>query len=149
VKVAVDASVLVALINPRDMWREEAVSLRKALLAVDHELLYFDCVVAESASAAVRRLHEKMLSAEVEALLDRLHEQVPWSIITWILPDVPQLYAEVLALIRSSSGALNFNDALIALACRDRGIPMVASFDADFDQIPWLRRLARPEDLAV
>jgi len=23
----------------------------------------------------------------------------------------------------------------------------IASFDADFDQIPWLRRLARPEDV--
>jgi predicted nucleic acid-binding protein len=131
------------------VWREQAIRLRRTLLAADHELLYFDCVVAESASAAVRRLHEKMLSAEVEALLDRLQGQVPWSTITWILPDVPQLYFEVLALIRSSSGAPNFNDALIALACRDRGIPAVASFDADFDQIPWLRRLARPDDLSV
>ncbi len=46
-----------------------------------------------------------------------------------------------------SIGALNFNDALIALACRERGIPSIASFDADFDQVPWLRRLARPEDV--
>jgi predicted nucleic acid-binding protein len=96
----------------------------------------------------VRRLREKMLSAEVEALLDRLSEQVPWSTITWILPGVPQLYSEVIALIRSSSGALNFNDALVALACRDRGIPAITSFDSDFDRIPWLRRLAQPEDLA-
>jgi predicted nucleic acid-binding protein len=131
------------------MWREEAIALRRALRAADHELLYFDCVAAESVSAAVRRLHEKELWAEVEALLDGLSEQVPWSTITWILPDVPHLYSEVLALIRASSGALNFNDALIALACRDRGIPAIASFDADFDQIPWLRRLAQPEDLAV
>ena len=49
--------------------------------------------------------------------------------------------------MRSSSGALNFNDAIIALACRERGIPAIASFDADFDPIPWLRRLARPEDV--
>jgi predicted nucleic acid-binding protein len=52
-----------------------------------------------------------------------------------------------LDLIRSSSGELNFNDALIALACRERGIPAIASFDADFDQIPWLQRIARPEDI--
>jgi predicted nucleic acid-binding protein len=67
--------------------------------------------------------------------------------LTWILPDVPELYRRVLDLIRSSSGELNFNDALIALACRERGIPAIASFDADFDQIPWLQRIARPEDI--
>jgi predicted nucleic acid-binding protein len=47
---------------------------------------------------------------------------------------------------RATNGALNFNDALIALACREREIPTIASFDADFDQITWLR-LAHPEDL--
>ena len=49
--------------------------------------------------------------------------------------------------MQSSGGALNFNDALIALACRERGIPAIASFDADFDQVSWLQRLARPEDV--
>jgi predicted nucleic acid-binding protein len=80
-------------------------------------------------------------------LLDRLNAQVPSDAITWILPDVPHLYPEVLDLIRSSSGALNFNDALIALACRERGVPAIASFDADFDQVAWLQRLAHPEDV--
>jgi predicted nucleic acid-binding protein len=44
---------------------------------------------------------------------------------------------------------LNFNDALIALACRERSIPAIASFDPDFDQVSWLRRLARPDDLTT
>jgi len=139
--------VLVGLINPRDLWRGRALALRDALLATGADLLYFDCVVTESISAAARRLHEKGRLAEVEALLDRLNTQVPDDTITWVLPDVPHLYPEVLDLIRSSSGALNFNDALIALACRERNIPAIASFDADFDQVAWLRRLARPEDV--
>jgi len=147
VRVAVDSSVLVGLINPRDLWRGRALALRDALLATGADLLYFDCVVTESISAAARRLHEKGRLAEVEALLDRLNTQVPDDTITWVLPDVPHLYPEVLDLIRSSSGALNFNDALIALACRERNIPAIASFDADFDQVAWLRRLARPEDV--
>ncbi len=146
-RVAVDSSVLVGLINPRDLWRGRALALRDALLATGADLLYFDCVVTESISAAARRLHEKGRLAEVEALLDRLNTQVPDDTITWVLPDVPHLYPEVLDLIRSSSGALNFNDALIALACRERNIPAIASFDADFDQVAWLRRLARPEDV--
>ena len=147
VKVAIDASVLVGLINPRDLWHDQALALRNALLTSGLELLYFDCVAAEAVSAAARRLHEKGLSAEVEALLDQLSDQVPGDTLTWILPDVPRLYPEALDLIRSSWGALNFNDALIALACRERSIPAIASFDADFDEISWLRRLACPEDV--
>lgn len=146
-RVAVDSSVLVGLINPRDHWHDQALALRDVLLATGVELLYFDCVVAESVSTATRRLHEKGWLAEVEALLDRVSAQVPKETITWILPDVPRLYSDVLDLIRSSSGTLNFNDAFIALACRERSIPAIASFDADFDQVTWLRRLARPEDV--
>jgi len=141
--------VLVALINPRDLWRDQALALENALLAKSGKLFYFDCVVAEAISVAARRLHEKNLAAEVGALLDRLNARVPPETITWILPDAPRLYAEALALMRSSAGALNFNDALIALACRERSIPAIASFDPDFDQVSWLRRLARPDDMTM
>lgn len=51
--------------------------------------------------------------------------------------------------MRTSEGALNFNDALIALACRERNIPAIASFDSDFDTIEWLQRLSQPEDLGM
>jgi predicted nucleic acid-binding protein len=72
---------------------------------------------------------------------------MPVTSITWILPDVPHLYPEIINLIRSSSGALNFHDALIVLTCREREIPAIASFDADFDQVTWLRRLTAPDDV--
>lgn len=146
-KVVVDASVLVGLINPLDHRRIQAIGLRAVLLATGVELIYFDCVAAEAVSAVVRRLEEKGRSEEVKAMLDRLREHVPDTSISWILPDVPRLYTEALGLIRASSGALNFNDALIALACRERGIKAIASFDGDFDQVSWLRRLSLPEDL--
>ncbi len=146
-KVAIDSSVLVALINSRDLWREQALALRQALRMADVQLVYFDCVVAEAISAAARRLHEKGQVDEVKGLLERLESQVPRDSITWIMPDVPDLYPAVLDLIRSSAGELNFNDALIALICRDWNIPAIASFDPDFDQIDWLKRLAHPEDV--
>jgi len=145
--VAIDSSVLVGLLVPNDLWHAQAVALWEAIKAAGHIGLFLDCVAAESISAATRRLHEKGRLAEVASLLDRLKVQVPGDTITWILPDVPHLYPDVLNLIRSTSGALNFNDALIALACRERGIPAIASFDADFDQVAWLRRLACPEDV--
>ncbi len=147
VKIAIDTLVLVGLINPRDLWRSQSVALHDRLLAANAELLYFDCVAAEAISAAVRRLHEKGLTAEVAVLIGNLESKVPFATLTWILPDAPRLYSDALDLLRTSGGALNFNDALIALACREREIPAIASFDADFDQIPWLRRRARAEDL--
>lgn len=145
-KIAVDTTVLVGLINPRDLWHSQAMALRDSLLAADAELLYFDCVAAEAVSTATRRLHEKKLAVGVADLINRLKVQVPTETITWILPDVPRLYPLALDLIRVTAGALNFNDALIALACREREIPAIASFDPDFDQTPWLRRLSRPAD---
>ncbi len=145
--IVVDSSLLVALLVPNDAWHSQAVTLWEALKVAGYIGIYFDCVVAETVSVAVRRLYEKGLRDDVQQLLDRLHAQTPPQSITWIFPNVPRLYTDILALIHSSSGELNFNDALIALACRERGIPAIASFDADFDQVTWLKRVAEPGDL--
>jgi predicted nucleic acid-binding protein len=75
------------------------------------------------------------------------HDRVPHANLTWILPDVPAFYHPALEIMRASSGELNFNDALIALACREREISAIASFDSDFDRIDWLQRIAAPDDL--
>jgi predicted nucleic acid-binding protein len=148
VHVAVDTSVLVALFNPRDVWHFKALALQDAMLASDVTPMYFDCVAAETISTIARRLREKGRAAEVPDVVARLETLVRQDLFTWILPDVPRLYSAVLDLIRASSGELNFNDALIALACRERGIPAIASFDADFDQVVWLKRLASSTDLS-
>ena len=42
---------------------------------------------------------------EVASAIRRWEEHVPTSAISWILPDVPRLYPEIIALIRS--GAFN------------------------------------------
>jgi predicted nucleic acid-binding protein len=44
-------------------------------------------------------------------------------------------------------GALNFNDTLVALECRELGIECIATFDSDFDSIAWLKRLSSPDDI--
>ena len=147
-QVAVDSSVLVALLDPRDHWRDRSLALERALLDAGVTPIYIDCVAAEAVSAAVRRLHEKGRGAEVPKLLHTPNERVPPKRLTWILPDVPDVYRGALALMRASRGELTFNDALIALACRKRTIPTIASFDADFDTIEWLTRLESPEDVS-
>ena len=147
--VAIDTSVLVGLLVPNDMWHSRAVGLLAAIEDAGHIAVFFDCVAAEMVSVAVRRLHEKKLDDEVEPLLSRLDEQVPLDRLTWILPDVPTLYRRVIDLIRDTSGELNFNDALIALSCRERQIPVIASFDGDFDRVDWLKRVSTPADVAA
>ena len=146
-QVAVDASVLVGLLNPRDVWHAQAEAILKALLGAGLTPVYFDCVVMEAISATARRLREKGRAAEVAGLIDRLNDRVPHENLTWILPDIPVFYHPALEIMRASSGELNANDALIALACREREIPAIASFDSDFDRVGWLKRIATPDDL--
>ncbi len=146
-RIAIDASVLVGLINPRDTWHQ-ATALQDALQQAGCAPVYFDCVIAESLSAVLRRLYEKKRKEEIEILLTRFEEIFPPERLDWLFPDVPRLYGDILALIRQSGGELNFNDALIALACREREIEAIASFDADFDRIPWLHRVATPDSLS-
>jgi predicted nucleic acid-binding protein len=146
-QVAIDTSVLVGLINPYDLWQTQAVGLHQALEAAGLQLIYFDCVTTEAISAVLRRYQEKKRVSEINTLFRRLNSQVPLETLTWILPDVQHFYPNVLDLMESSGGALNFNDALIALACREREIDMIASFDADFDQVSWLRRITKAEEV--
>lgn len=148
-QIAVDTSVLVAWLNHDDVWNTQATVLKNFFLETGVQPTYFDCVVAEALSAATRRLHEKKRGHEVATLFTRLETLVPVALITWILPDVPRLYSAALDLMCASSGELNFNDVLIALACREREIPAIASFDADFDQVAWLKRMAEPDDLLL
>jgi predicted nucleic acid-binding protein len=148
-EVVLDSSILVGILAPRDRWHQQATDLWLAVKESGHTPLYLDCVVSESVSVATRRLFEQNRSAEIETLFRRLENEFAVNTITWVLPDVPRLYPEIIGLMRSSGGELNFHDALIALACRERNIPAIASFDGDFDQINWLRRLATPDDLAL
>ena len=62
----------------------------------------------------------------VPTLLERIRTQFPASTLVWLYPDLPKQYDEVIALVEQTGGELNFNDALIALACRDRNIPYLA-----------------------
>ncbi len=145
--IGIDTSVIVGLLDARDHWHPAATSLKSTLIAVGLEPVYFDCVLAEAVSTLTRRLREKRREEELPTLLDHLSSTFPEQTLTWILPDSQRLYGQVMGLIRSSEGELNFNDSLIALVCRERQIEALASFDRDFDSIAWLKRVATPEDV--
>lgn len=142
-----DTNVVVGLLDTQDVWNQRALELRVALKAHDCEPVIFDCVLAEAVSILGRRTHEKRRTAQLAHLIDQLQVQFPSRMIVWLSPDWPKLYDEIVVLVKQSNGELNFNDALIALSCRLRGLQFIASFDADFDHIQWLKRIAQPADL--
>ena len=146
-KVGIDTSVLIGLLDPKDMWHDAATALKEAFQAHQAEVAVFDCVLAEAISTMARRIHEQRRAADLDRLLSRILADYPRDDILWVLPDVPALYSDIVELVRSSGGELNFNDALIALSCHHRSIPSIASFDRDFDNVAWLQRLAKPDDL--
>lgn len=140
--IAIDTSVLVGLMNPNDIWHGKAKQLFNQLQADEqNRLIVFDCVLAECVSVICRRLQEKRRSIELHGFLTAVSTQFPPHAITWIMPNVPQMYTAVLDLMRQSAGQLNFNDAMIALACQKHKFMQIASFDADFDLVPWVKRI--------
>lgn len=145
--VALDTSVLVGLIDDLDVWHAPALALRGALQRRPVEIFYFDCVINEVVSVLARRSRERKRSTEFAELLDKLISLVPKEKITWISGQTESCYPRILALIRDTEGALNFHDALIALSCQELGIRQIASFDQDFDLVPWLERLSLPQYL--
>jgi predicted nucleic acid-binding protein len=147
--VVIDSSVFVGLLNPLDHRHRQAVSLLQALQDNRCDLYYLDCVVAESLSTVMRRLSEQQRAHEIQPTFQRLSTLIPVERINWVYPEVPRLHQEILHLMQTSGGALNFNDTLIALACREQQVPAIASFDTDFDSIPWLHRLSNPTELST
>ena len=147
IRIGIDTSVLIGLLDPKDVWHEPATLLKQVLIAHGADVGVFDCVLAKAISVLARRIHEQRRTADLDQLLTRILTDYPTDDILWVLPDVPVLYSGIIELVRSSGGELNFNDALIALSCRYREIPFIASFDRDFDQLAWLQRVAQPDDL--
>jgi len=146
--VVIDANVLVGLLDERDKWHDTAVAIRDALDEADAALVYFDCVLNEAISVLARRTLEQKRPEQFDALLDQLVRLIPPSDITWVGGEIQRLYHQVVGLVRSSAGELNFHDALIALICREQSISVPVSFDQDFDQIDWLTRVDRAAQVA-
>ena len=141
----IDTNVLVALVDTRDTWHASAQAVREALKTTATSLVYCDTVLNEAISVLARRAHEQRRADQFVGLVHTLLHEVPTDIIVWLSSETQRLYDQVLELVQSTSGALNFHDALIALGCRLLGIEVIASFDLDFDQVAWLTRVDTPE----
>ncbi len=141
-KAVIDSNVLIAMIDSRDALHEKAERLLDQMTVQDAEILYFDCVLNETLSVLGRRLEEKKRAHEFSALVDLMQTVVPETMIIWASADSQRLYPKIVALMRQTSGRLNFHDALIALKCQELEIKSLLSFDADFDALTWINRLS-------
>jgi len=146
-QVALDTSLLVGLVDSRDIWHPAAITLRDALKEAQPQIVYFDCVISEVINVLAQRAKERKRSSEFNELLSQLMLKAPEDSIIWISTEIRRFYPEIIGLVRNSMGALNFNDTLVALGCRELGIECIATFDSDFDSIAWLKRLSSPNDV--
>jgi predicted nucleic acid-binding protein len=60
--IAIDTSVLIGILDTRDVWHSAALQVQGALLPAQLAPVYFDCVLAEAASTLVRRLREQEIT---------------------------------------------------------------------------------------
>ncbi len=146
-QLVMDTTVLVALVDDQDKFHTAAVALSIAFMAKGIEEIYLDCTLIETVGVLCRRTEERKRTEKISSLLDLFEQRFPKENITWLNGETQRLFGEVLKFVRQSQGQLNFNDALIALVCKELNITAIASFDQDFDQVAWLKRIAKPEDL--
>jgi predicted nucleic acid-binding protein len=144
-QVLIDTNVLIALVDARDTWHASAQALREALKTKAVSLVYCDSVVNEAIGVLARRAQEQRRVDQFSGLVNALLHQVPKEAIVWLSSETQRLYDQVIELVRSTSGDLNFHDALIALGYQWLAIEVIASFDRDFDQVAWLTRVGTPE----
>jgi predicted nucleic acid-binding protein len=148
-QAVIDTNVLVAITDSHDKWHGKALILLDTLKLQGVQIIYFDCVLSETVSVMARRAEEQKRSEQFSSLLDNLLQTIPLANITWISSEIRTMYPDVMKLVRENLGILNFNDSLIALSCRALKINSIVSFDKDFDQISWLKRISLPEDVCA
>lgn len=76
-QVALDTSLLVGLVDSRDIWHPAAIALRDALKGAQSQMVYFDCVISEAINVLARRAKEWNRSSEFTPLLTQLMSQAP------------------------------------------------------------------------
>lgn len=143
--VVLDANVLVAYYDDHDSLHEQASELIERLQHDGHGLVLLDVCVNEALSALCRRFEERTAKRaagrrakpppDLDAILDRVLDRYAGGDIRWVAAESERLHTTVLDIVRTSRGALNYNDALLVALHREGTIEALASFDADFESL--------------
>ena len=146
-KAVIDANVLLALIDDKDKWHPKASLIAEALKRNNWDVVYLDCVLNEVVSVLGRRLEERQDSHIFLNILNRLEGLVSEEEIEWVYPNVPEIYSDIMKLIKEKKGKLNFHDSLISLFMAEQRLSYIASFDTDFDEIDGIMRLSDEDQI--
>jgi predicted nucleic acid-binding protein len=140
--VVLDANVIVGTLDEGDALSVRARELVVKLRTQGHQPVFIDFLLAEALSALCRRSFErKQRPPKLAVIVDWIQEQRREGLVYFpALTDDD--FGSALAIVQSSGGALNFNDARLVVMQRSGDIGQVASFDADFDGVEGFRRLA-------
>ena len=104
--------------------------------------MFADFLPAEAFSAPCRRaLERKRSSLDLDAIVAWIEEQRERDLV-YVPVFTEQTFSEALALVRSSRGELNFNDARVVVMQQNGEIGAVASFDADFASVEGFKLIS-------
>ena len=137
-----DANVLVAWIDAADSLHGRARDLMARLERAGTEPVLLDVLIGETISVLCRRFRERRQGAGLAPILADLRQRLDPSAITWVGGEVQRVFPEILELVSTTEGRINFNDALLAVLQREGRIGAVASFDAGFDHVAGFIRVS-------
>ena len=150
-EVVLDANVLVGFLDKGDSLHERALDLLDRLEKDGHDFVLLDICVAEAISVLCRRSEERTKRKaagrrtkeppDLDAILNEAEAWAREGEIRWVAKEAERLHADIFDLLRTSDGALNFNDALLVVLEREAMIDNLASFDTDFDLVDGFRRI--------
>lgn len=128
-RVFLDTSFILALVRPAD----ENHSAAQRLQAVLPEAAYLSDHVLDETVTFLGKNKEQDIAYEVgRRLLGSKNIEVVVS--------RPDHLVESLEVFRKYSG-FSFCDALSVVLMKDYNIRKIASFDSDFDRVPWIERI--------
>lgn len=151
-EVALDANVLVGFLDANDSLHARAAALLRDLEETGHGVVLLDVCVGEALSVPCRRARERRGGArapgpakappDLRMALERVRQWATERDIVWVSGHAERLVTDVLDVIETTRGRLNWNDALLVVLQREGLIEEVASFDEGFDAVPGFRRLS-------
>ncbi len=142
-EVVLDANVIVAWLDNADVLAPRARELMQRLKDEGAELVLVDIAVTEALSVLCRRAKQRRTSPpDLVAAISKMRGWAERGVIRWVAREHERLMPDVLAVVESTTGVLNFNDALLVTLQRASVIGEVASFDSGFDVVAGFVRRA-------
>ena len=142
-EVVLDANVIVAWLDDADVLAPRAREVMRRLKDEGAELVLVDIAVTEALSVLCRRAKQRRTSPpDLTAAIGKVRSWVERGAIRWLAREHERMMPEVLAVVESTAGTLNFNDALLVVLQREAAIGEVASFDAGFDAVAGFARVS-------